>query len=123
MIKKITAAVTAVVLIMSFMPLWTAADTAPVIYFDMSRYSIPEKGEEFSLLIKAINYEEIFSYELLIDFEEKYISAVDIEGNAGGTEAIKEIDNEQGSIKYIFCVNDGELTITFLPGLPLRLRR
>lgn len=109
MIKKITAAVTAVVLIMSFMPLWTAADTAPVIYFDMSRYSIPEKGEEFSLLIKAINYEEIFSYELLIDFEEKYISAVDIEGNAGGTEAIKEIDNEQGSIKYIFCVNDGEL--------------
>ena len=45
-----------------------------------------------------------------MNFDSEYLEAVDITGNTGGYEGLKEIDNDTGTIRYQYCIHDNNLS-------------
>ncbi|MCK9479785.1 MAG: S-layer homology domain-containing protein [Firmicutes bacterium] len=119
MIKKITFIFTMACLVLSFGNAF--AQQAPVVYLDKSGIRTPDVDDTFTLPIKAQDYAGLYTYELLINFDADYLMATDIIGNEGGIEPVKEIDNENGTIRYYYCINDKPLSGNTLASITFKV--
>ncbi|MDR0406305.1 MAG: S-layer homology domain-containing protein [Clostridiales bacterium] len=118
MSKRIIALAVSLLLILPSAAFAAATNSGPALYLDV--WSVTQKtaiGKTFDVSVKTVNAlrgSGIFSYKLLLGFEEEYIKAVSVKG--GGETGITGpvlLDNNDGAIEFWYGIS-GEASADYI---------
>lgn len=89
-----------------------AEESNPVVYLEVPQIRSTDKEFEISVkTVETIQTTGVFSYSLKINFEKKLLKAIAIDGIAvNGIEGYKNIDNDKGTIQYLYSLNDTDIS-------------
>lgn len=112
---KITSYIITVIFALSLIPIYAQEpETAPMVYLEQTNVRSEDKTFDVSVkTVDTIKSSEIFTYLLEMSFNAEKLEAVDIIGNSSviensvkGAVGYKKIDNINGTISFMYCLND-----------------